>query len=200
EWCGDRPRAEKGAPSRLESQGRERAARREEIFREIERLGVERAGLLADNIELDRRSAELDEQALATDAKVNRLATEETELRASLAAGEEQLKAIRTQVDEGREKRSHIEGELGKLQRELKNPEETSRKELNLPIEELSRAAESATELADEAALAEAERAYQEIKAKIEAMGPVNPQALEEFHEAQQRYDFLNTQRQDLLD
>jgi chromosome segregation protein len=48
--------------------------------------------------------------------------------------------------------------------------------------------------------VAEAERLYQEIRAKIEAMGPVNPQALEEFHEAQQRYDFLNTQRQDLLD
>jgi chromosome segregation protein len=28
----------------------------------------------------------------------------------------------------------------------------------------------------------------------------VNPQALEEFQEAQQRYDFLNAQRQDLLD
>ena len=28
----------------------------------------------------------------------------------------------------------------------------------------------------------------------------MNPQALEEFQEAQQRYDFLNTQRQDLLD
>ena len=40
----------------------------------------------------------------------------------------------------------------------------------------------------------------QEIRARIEALGPVNPQALEEFQEAQQRYDFLNTQRQDLLD
>ena len=34
----------------------------------------------------------------------------------------------------------------------------------------------------------------------IEALGPVNPQALEEYQEAQQRYEFLNTQRQDLLD
>src|SRR5205814_6294074 len=52
----------------------------------------------------------------------------------------------------------------------------------------------------DDDGVAEAERLYQEIRAKIEAMGPVNPQALEEFQEAQQRYDFLNTQRQDLLD
>ena len=46
----------------------------------------------------------------------------------------------------------------------------------------------------------EAEQKYQEVKARIEALGPVNPQALEEFQEAQQRYDFLNAQRQDLLD
>ena len=52
----------------------------------------------------------------------------------------------------------------------------------------------------DEAGLAEAEQKYQEVRARIEALGPVNPQALEEFQEAQQRYDFLNAQRQDLLD
>ena len=46
----------------------------------------------------------------------------------------------------------------------------------------------------------ESEQRYQEVRARIEALGPVNPQALEEFHEAQQRYEFLNTQRQDLLD
>jgi chromosome segregation protein len=86
-----------------------------------------------------------------------------------------------------------------KLQAELKFLDETSRKELNIPIEELSRDRNEAVPL-DDAGLAEAEREYQEIKAKIEAMGPVNPQALEEFHEAQQRYDFLNAQRQDLLD
>jgi chromosome segregation protein len=48
--------------------------------------------------------------------------------------------------------------------------------------------------------MAEAEQAYLDVMARIEALGPVNPQALEEFKEAQQRYDFLNTQRQDLID
>ena len=52
----------------------------------------------------------------------------------------------------------------------------------------------------DETGVAEAERRYQEVRTKIEALGPVNPQALEEFQEAQQRYEFLNTQRQDLID
>jgi DNA repair exonuclease SbcCD ATPase subunit len=35
---------------------------------------------------------------------------------------------------------------------------------------------------------------------RIEALGPVNPQFREEFHKAQQRHNFLSTQRQDLID
>jgi chromosome segregation protein len=52
----------------------------------------------------------------------------------------------------------------------------------------------------DEVGVAEVEQKYQDVRAKIEALGPVNTQALEEFQEASQRYEFLNTQRQDLLD
>jgi chromosome segregation protein len=54
--------------------------------------------------------------------------------------------------------------------------------------------------IADEEALVEIDSRYAEVRRKIEALGPVNPQALEEFQEAEQRQDFLNAQRQDLLD
>ena len=90
-----------------------------------------------------------------------------------------------------------IELELVKKQAELKYLDETSRKELNIAAAEVASGEESQL---DETGVAEAEQRYQEVRAKIEALGPVNPQALEEFQEAQQRYDFLNTQRQDLLD
>ncbi len=190
----ERHRAERNGLGRIESQWKERGSRRAEILAEIGRLGVERARLLADNIELDRKSAELAEQTLTAETRVNQLASCETEMRAVLAAGEEGLKAARAVAELVRERRSQVELELVKLQAELKFLDETSRKELNLPIEQLTGPA------LDADGLANAERSYQEIKAKIEAMGPVNPQALEEFHEAQQRFDFLNTQRQDLLD
>jgi chromosome segregation protein len=52
----------------------------------------------------------------------------------------------------------------------------------------------------DEAALGEIDAKYVEVRRKIEALGPVNPTALEEFEEAQQRHDFLQAQRTDLLD
>ncbi len=40
----------------------------------------------------------------------------------------------------------------------------------------------------------------EELKAKIEKMGPVNLVAIEEHKELQERYDFLTSQQQDLLD
>ena len=38
------------------------------------------------------------------------------------------------------------------------------------------------------------------FKAKMDAMGPVNMMALDEFKEASERHSFLETQRKDLLD
>ncbi len=74
------------------------------------------------------------------------------------------------------------------------------------PAEQAAAAAEEAGSSAeapaviDELAVAEAEEKAADLRRRIEALGPVNPEALTEYQEAQQRYDFLNTQRQDLLD
>ena len=54
----ERHRAERASLARVEAQLAEVTGRREELAREIERLGIERARLLADNIELDRKSAD----------------------------------------------------------------------------------------------------------------------------------------------
>lgn len=193
----ERRRAELASQARYQAQISEIAARRQEIAGEMERLGIERARLIRDNIELDRRAGELVEEISLAEESVLRLAEQETSLRANLAALEETLKQLRLDVQSAQERRSQVELELVRKQAELKYLDETSRKELNAPLEELAAAEEA---VLDDAGLEEAERKYQEVKARIEALGPVNPQALEEFQEAQQRYDFLNAQRQDLLD
>jgi len=192
----ERARSERSSVARLEAQLRQLAARRQDLARDLERMGLERARLLADNIELDKRAGELAGHSAEAAAAVERLAAEEAGQRAALAALEEALKALRVEMQAAREKRSEIELELVKKQAELKYLDETSRKELNLGAAEVARGKDAL----DEGAVAEAEQRYQEARAKIEALGPVNPQALEEFQEAQQRYEFLNTQRQDLLD
>ncbi|HEU0140769.1 MAG TPA: chromosome segregation protein SMC [Bryobacteraceae bacterium] len=193
----ERRRSERAAQARLEAQHREMAARRRQIATEMERLGAERARLLADNIDLDSKAAALAENIQLGDVAVRELETREQTERTALVDLEEALKQLRVRMQEAQEKRSQIELELVKLQAELKYLDETSRKELNAPLEELAAGEEV---VPDDDVLAEAEEKYRELKSRIDALGPVNPQALEEFQEAQQRYDFLNAQRQDLLE
>ncbi len=96
------------------------------------------------------------------------------------------------------DRRSAHELELVRKQAEMKYLDETCRKELSVPVEEL--ATDESLPVLDEVGLVSAEEKYQELRGKIESLGPVNVSAEEEFNEAQTRYDFLNAQRQDLLD
>ena len=193
----ERCRSGKASAERLEAQIRQLSARREELARELERLGVERARLLADNIELDQRASQIASEGAQAAAEVERLAAGETEGRALLAALDESLKSLRLQAQAAQERRAEIEVELVKKQAALNYLDETSRRELDAAAADVA-AGESGEP--DEAGVTDAEQRCQEVRARIEALGPVNTQALEEFQEAQQRYEFLNTQRQDLLD
>ncbi len=193
----ERRRSEQAARMRVENQVRDVAHRRQELTRDMERLGVEKARLLSDNIELDARASTLAEQIALSESTVAEMAAQEAGLRGALQAAGNLLRQFRLEVQAAGEKRSLVELELVKRQSELKYLDETCRKELNASLDEMARLEET---VLDEVGLAEAEQRYQEVRTRIEALGPVNTQALQEFEEAQQRYDFLNAQRQDLLD
>jgi chromosome segregation protein len=193
----ERQRAERSAMGRLEHQFRETTQRRNTLAPEIERLGEHRSRLLTDNIELDQKIATLTEETAALEARVNEMAARDAGMREMLRAGEEALKTLRASVEEWHEKKSQIEVELVRRQAELKFLDETSRKELNIPVEELAQTDEP---IPDADAIAEAEAQCNEVRSKIEGLGGVNPQAMEEYQEAQQRHEFLSVQRQDLID
>jgi chromosome segregation protein len=188
----ERHRSAGSGLGRLEQQLREMTNRREQLGREIERLGEHRARLLAENIELDQAVTTLAEQALQADAAALALAQEETAHRRDLLAADESLKEVRQQIEAAHGQRSEFEVALVKSQTELKFLDETSRKELGM----------GADAIGDVPAedLIETERLYNDLRSRIEALGPINAQALEEFEEAQHRHDFLSSQRQDLLD
>jgi chromosome segregation protein len=193
----ERNRGERSAMGRLQQQFQETTSRHNAIAPEIARLGEQRARLLADNIELDRKAALLAEQIATLEARVNQMAFEEAGMRETLRANEEELKVLRASVQECHEKRSQVEIDLVRKQAELKFLDETSRKELNCAVVELA----SAEDLVPDAdAIAEAEQAVFEVRNRIEGLGAVNAAAMEEYQEAQQRHDFLSAQRQDLID
>jgi chromosome segregation protein len=193
----ERRRGEQSAQARTENQVRDLSGRINTLAGELQRLAENRTALLANNTELDARAKELAADIEGRTKVTTELAEREETLRTQLTTAEESLKQLRGEAQSSQEKRSSTEIELVRRQADLKYLEETARKELNASPAELTE--NDDTEVAEEV-LVEAEAKYQETKGRIEAMGAVNPQALEEFQEAQQRYDFLNAQRQDLLD
>lgn len=231
----ERRRGLENAVSRLEQQTREVVNRRENLTREMERVGIARTRLLENNLELDQRATTLQDQKDHFERSVATLSERESVERASLASGDEELKRLRQSASIAVEGRSQVELELVRSQSELKFLDETSRKDLNIPVAELAaETAHTVVETAkaeaaeaeagetpetpsgesveapgveaapaarmDEFAVAEAEERATEIRKRIESLGPVNPEAWQEYQESQQRYDFLNAQRQDLLD
>jgi chromosome segregation protein len=192
----ERFRAQSAALQRLDAQSREIIARRQNLASEIERLGEHRSRLLEENIELDQRVSQLAEDVLHVEAQVAELANLETGQRSALAAADEALKELRTRIEAGHLRKSEVEVELVRRESELRFLDETSRKDLGVPLSELEK---PEGEL-DAEGMAEAERLYREVKDRIEALGPINPSALEEYEVALQRQEFLTVQRKDLID
>lgn len=193
----ERQRTAQSAQQRLAAQVAELDQRQRHLSAEMERMGLDRQRLLNDNIALDRRSGELAESIAAAQGAVATLTATEESQRAALSAMDESMKALRFSAQEALEKRGQFEVELVRKQSDLKHLDETCQGQLNVAVAEVAQSVEIP---ADEAALVEAEEKTRELSRKIEALGPVNTQALEEYEEAQRRYDFLNDQRQDLLD
>jgi chromosome segregation protein len=125
------------------------------------------------------------------------MALQEEDMREALREGEEDLKALRASGQESHEKRTQIEVDLVRKQAELKFLDETSRKELNSPVAELAAPDDP---LPGDEAIAQARQECDDVRNRIESLGPVNAAAMEEYREAQQRHDFLSAQRQDLID
>ncbi len=191
----ERNRGERSAFGRLENQFREMSNRRQQIGSETQRWGENRARILNDNIELDRKVTALAEQIAIAERAVLEMAQQEGQHREALSAADEILRALRTRIEAGHTRRSEIEVELTRRQSELQFLDETSRKELTVGVAELETPEDVSIEV-----LQAAEKAYHETRTKIENLGAVNPTAFEEHKEAELRQNFLTAQRQDLLD
>ncbi len=193
----ERRRGAAAAATRLHDLVLDARVQAAELERQLAFARQELERLARDNEEQQRHAAEVAEQRAAAEAAATELQQALEAGRRRLAELEEQTRTVRAELDEQRERKSAAEVALARQQSDLAHLGETCQNELGLPVTELG--VDPAELLAGDA-LAEAEEQTRQLRAKIEALGPVNMMALEEYHETQQRYEFLNTQRQDLLD
>jgi len=142
-----------------------------------------------------QRFLESRDQALSEAA---RLSAEATELRSALTEIDRQVKALRSKTDGLRETRSERTARAARLSADIAHLEETCLNDLGVEAAVLRTDADLTR--IDGEALAAEDQSCSELKQKLESMGPVNMMALEEYKETEQRHEFLNTQRTDLLD
>ena len=135
------------------------------------------------------------EKVRAEESKAS-LEKEWDEARARAGQLDESLRGKRQSLDELRSERSQRQIEKARNDADRDYLRQTCVAELNAQPEELM-AQESQLLIGEE--LIAAETNYNEMKARVDAMGPVNMMALEEFKECEEREIFMRRERDDLV-
>ncbi len=131
-------------------------------------------------------------------AEGGRLTEEARALRAVTGELDAKLRGLRTETEALREERSGLSARVAKLTSDTEHIEGTCLNDLGVAAGELRGDVEIARIEGEALNAQEAEARW--LKQRLEAMGPVNMMALEEYQEAFERHSFLEAQRKDLLE
>ena len=173
---------------------------------QMESASAEVAQRQTDNVQLAEQLVQFEAERNAGEAREGLLQLESEQVRARLTEIDELLRNTRQQLDLARDRRGELSATAAKLQSNLQHLADTCLNELGIerPVlmaEALSGATSGATiTLVTGEELAAEDQAHREMRARLDAMGPVNMMALEEYKETAERHQFLGTQRKDLLD
>jgi chromosome segregation protein len=168
---------------------------------QMESATAEIAQRQSENVQLAVQLVEFEAERNAGEAREG-LQLESEQVRARLIEIEELLRSTRQRLDLARDRRGELSATAAKLQSDLQHLADTCLNELGIERPVLMAETTSGITIplvtADE--LAAEDQAYREMRARLDAMGPVNMMALEEYKETAERHEFLSTQRKDLLD
>ena len=175
------------------AQANERA---ESLRRQHATLAAEKSDLESSCDQLALQTEDLRREKARLEGLKAELETEWTEARSRAGQIEETLRTRRQSLDELRSDRGQRQIEKARNDADRDYLRQSCVAELNSQPEELI-ALEPQLLVGEE--LVAAETNYNEMKARVEAMGPVNMMALEEFQECEQREGFLRRERDDLV-
>ena len=175
----------------------------EELLARLASLSAQQVTIQAEEADLLRLSEEQRQQMEGLRAEREHremqkadLEREFNESRRRTSEVDDALRSARQTVSDLRENRNRHEVERARNDADREHLRATCLNELNAHPEDLLAQQDSLLE-GDHLAASEAQ--YQEMKSRVEAMGPVNMMALEEYNECEQRFTFLDRERADLL-
>jgi chromosome segregation protein len=143
------------------------------------------------------QAANLEAERNAAQTRESLLQFETEQLRARVSEIDDLLRTNRQLLDQARDRRGELSAAVAKLESDAQYMSETCLNELGLERSALM--ADSTIVAVSGHELAAEDQLYREMRARLEAMGPVNMMALEEYKETAERHAFLETQRKDLI-
>jgi len=194
----ERRRSAAAGLHRIETLVTEVSSRVEGLKGQIAGSRAEHEQRAAENIEITRRFAVLAQEKEFAELRVAELQTVSDQLRMRMAELDAQLKDARAQLDSARDRRGELAAQQAKLQSDFAYMGESCVNELGISADELR--SDASIQVVESDALAAEDSLYREMRQRLEAMGPINMMALEEYKESTERHAFLDTQRKDLLE
>jgi chromosome segregation protein len=174
------------------------SARIVQIEQQMEAAGAEKVRREQETTELAAQHEQLVEARATALAEGARLTEAANELRARMTELDAKLRTLRHATEELREQRANLTARSAKLASDIEHIEATCLNDLGMEAAMLR--ADAGIVRIEGEALAVEDEAARALKQRLEAMGPVNMMALEEYNETASRHSFLETQRKDLLE
>jgi chromosome segregation protein len=174
------------------------SARIAQIEQQMEASAAEKARREQETQELAAQHGMLIETRAAALAEGVRLTEAANEVRVRMAELDAKLRTLRHETEALREQRAELAARAAKLASDIEHIEATCLNELGTLATALRE--DASIERMEGEALAAEEETARALKQRLEAMGPVNMMALEEYKETAARHEFLETQRKDLMD
>ncbi len=174
-----------------------------ELESRLARFDLETKGIETKTAELNKLSADLAGKIASAEQEENREQNELTEAQAHLKLAREQADAMSAELAELNKKSAEARNERAALEirqtetiTRLRSVNENCARDLNISLVELV----ENEEVTEDFDLETARRAAHDLRQKLENFGAINMLALEELAEVEERFLFLTTQRQDIID
>ncbi len=194
----ERHRSASATLKRIEQLVAEAQSRIASLNSQIGSAAAEKSQRETENLEIAGKLLGLDSERNACEARAGLLQVESEQVRARLAEIDSLMREARHALDGLRDRKGEASTIAVKLQSDAEHLAQTCLNELGIQRAELMMDETLSRVVGEE--LAAEEQSCQEMRARLDAMGPVNMMALEEYKETAERQAFLEMQRKDLLE
>ncbi len=141
----------------------------------------------------------LEGQIKSTGARLEDIRKQRSTAETEWNTAEARLNSLRDSLDQRRNQRSEINGTCIELRMKRQNLSDRIASEYRIPVDAIQLEPEPEWPPEGKPDAETLENTIGELRAKIEAMGPIYEGAIEEYEQLQERFTFLNQQQDDLV-